>query len=464
MFVGRQSELEELEELYKSKASKLAVLYGRRRVGKSFLVEEFSKGKDLLRFEGLERENTLVQIQQFTKDLGTQVGDPILAKAKVHNWDEIFDRLTLILQQRESRTVVFIDEFQWLAAQQTMLVSLFKKYWDQYWSKCNVLFILCGSISSYMVKKVIKSKALYGRISLEQKVDSLPLSDIRKLLGRARSYEEALNYYLVLGGIPKYWDEIVKNRSFEQNINRLFFSSQGFLFNDYERIFYSQFKEHRTYERIVQALENGPLSMEDIGKKLNISSGGTLKFYLENLELAGFIQSYTPFNKSEGTKLKRYKLVDEYLRFYLKFVKPNKKIISQQTKSQILFQRLVKSKWDVWAGFAFENFCHKNALLLADKMGFADYVQSFGPLFFKGQPGFQVDLIYQRTDKVITLCEIKYSQKLATFKIIAEVQKKCSFLKLPRGFTLEKALITVHGAETSVRESEYFDHILELKN
>jgi AAA+ ATPase superfamily predicted ATPase len=465
VFIGRESEIASLENLFSSKGGKLSVFYGRRRIGKSFLIEEFCKSKDCLRFEGLEGEHTKVQIQQFARDLGKQIGDPLLSKARIDHWNDIFDRLTLVLEQRRrTRTVVFIDEFQWLAAQHSVLVSLFKKYWDQHWSKCNVLFILCGSISSYMVKKVIKSKALYGRIHLEQRIDSLPLHDIKRLLTKNRSPEEAFNYYLAFGGVPKYWEEIVANQSFEQNINRLFFSNQGFLFNDYERIFYSQFKEHKTYEHIIRLLELGPLAMEDIGRKMKMSSGGTLKFYLDNLELAGFIQSYVPFDKTGATKLKRYKLIDEYLRFFLKFVEPNKKMISQQKSSQLLFRRLVKSKWEIWAGFAFENFCQKNALVLAQRMGFADYVESYGPLFFKGQKGFQVDLLFQRTDKVITLCEMKYHQKPVSALVIPEVKKKCALLKVPRGFTIEKALFTIHGAEASVRQSEYFDHILELKD
>lgn len=463
MFVGRYEELLQLEKLYNAKSAQLAVLYGRRRIGKSVLIEEFCKNKSFLRFEGLENEQTLSQIRQFSKDLGKQINDPILTKARLSEWTELLDKLTEVLQQRKERTVVFMDEFQWLAVQHSLLVSLFKKYWDQRWKKCNVVFILCGSVSSFMVKKIIKSKALYGRINLELHLDSLSPVSCQQLL-KKRTHFELLNYYLVFGGVPKYWEEILSNRSFEQNLNELFFKPTGFLFNDYERIFYSQFKEYSTYEQLVRTLNEGPASLEEIAKKMKMLSGGGLKFYLENLELAGFIHSYVPYDKRSSSKLKKYSLIDEYLRFYLKFVEPNKKIISVWATQRNFFQQIIKAKWDIWAGFAFENFCRKQAFLLADKMGFADYVESFGPYFSRGDKAFQVDLIFRRTDKVITLCEIKYQNKPISTQIIAEVKRKCELIKVPRGYNLEKALITTHGVDQALRDSEFFEHILQIED
>jgi AAA+ ATPase superfamily predicted ATPase len=177
MFVGRQEELKELNELYHAKKSKLVVIYGRRRIGKSSLINTFCKDKMCLNFEGLEGEETANQIKSFTNDLIRQINDPILKSVHFKNWTEVFDYLTSYLIKHKKKIILFFDEFQWLAANQGTLVSLFKKYWDQQLKNLNVLIILCGSISSYMVKKVIRSKALYGRIDWEHQLGPISPSE-----------------------------------------------------------------------------------------------------------------------------------------------------------------------------------------------------------------------------------------------------------------------------------------------
>src|SRR5262249_46622921 len=154
-------------QLYNDRGGKLAVIYGRRRVGKTRLVEKFMAGKTFLRFEGLEHTRTKDQISHFVADLSKQLNDPILERAKIDSWDVVFDYLTTVFSKSKSKYIIFFDEFQWLAANQTRLVSILKKYWDQQWSKQDVFLILCGSVCSYMIKRVIASKALYGRINWE---------------------------------------------------------------------------------------------------------------------------------------------------------------------------------------------------------------------------------------------------------------------------------------------------------
>jgi predicted AAA+ superfamily ATPase len=467
--IGRTKELRLFKDLLSVNGAQLICVYGRRRIGKSFLLDHAFKNETCLKFEGLENEHTELQIKQFTQDLARQTGDRLLAKAKATEWFEILDKLTDILKGRKEKTVVLIDEFQWLAAQKSILVSLFKKYWDQEWSKCNVIFVLCGSVSSYMVKKVIKSKALYGRINLELNLGPLSLTECASFVSN-RSKNEVLKYYLTFGGVPKYWKLIEANKSYEQNIEKLFLQEEGYLFNEYEKVFYSQFKEPRMYETIVNHLIARPLTLEEIARKLNKKSSGSLKSYLDNLSVAGFLISYTPYNKSATTKLKKYKVSDEYVRYFFKFIKANQKIIKNNQMNKRLFERLIQPKWEVWSGFAFENFCLKNAISLAHKMGFDEYVETFGPYFNRNNQanssgtGFQIDLLYKRSDRVITLCEIKYLKDLVTAKVIPEVERKIKHLEIPRGYTLEKALITVHGADKGLTQSKYFDHLLAIED
>lgn len=189
-----------------------------------------------------------------------------------------------------------------------------------------------------------------------------------------------------------------------------------------------------------------------------MESGGGLKSCLENLEKAFFITSYSPYNKGESSKLKKYKLTDEYIRFYFKYIAPNKKIIEVAKGKQNIFQNQVQKNWDQWLGFSFENFCLKNVFLLAEIMGFADKVKSFGPLFSKGDKGFQIDLIFERIDNTITVCEMKDCNKEVPYRVKSELEKKLKLLKVKRGTTIEKTLISQFGEEERLQESDYFHH------
>ena len=285
-FIGREYELAKLEELYKANTSKLVVVYGRRRIGKSALIEQFIKNKNCLHFEGIEGASTKGQLSQLIHDLSNQAHDPLLKEVKLNTWHPILDYFTKLFSQQKGKTILFLDEFQWLSVNQSNLVSLIKKAWDNHWSKQNIMLILCGSVCSFMTSRVISSKALYGRIHWECNLPPLNAIESYTLLGKRRSTDEAMLYLLTLGGIPKYLNELDKKKSFEQNINALLFNKDGFLFNDYEKIFYSQFREYQTYETIVKHLKDKPTTLSEISDKLNLISGGGLKYYLISILLA----------------------------------------------------------------------------------------------------------------------------------------------------------------------------------
>ncbi len=461
MFVGREYHIAQLDKLYRSRSSHIAVIYGRRRIGKSSLVEQFAKSKALIKFEGIEGAHTPEQIRQVTNDLARQINDPILNSVHFSKWNDLFEYLTTYLSANRKKVVLFFDEVQWLAANQSLFISLLKKYWDNHWKQENVLLILCGSVSSYMMKRVIRSKALFGRIDLELCLEPLLPKDALQLIGSNRNRDEAFTYLLLLGGIPRYLEMIDSKRSLIQNINELAFTKAGFLTNEYEKIFYSQFREHKNYERIVKHLARGPANLEEISKHVKMPSGGGLKSYLENLEKSLFITAYTPYDRGATSKIKKYKLTDEYLRFYFKYIIPNIKLIQSNTRRN-LFKTLVVDQWQSWLGFAFENFCLKNAEVIAETLGFLDHVTSFGPLISRGQKGFQVDLLYLRNDRTVTVCEMKFLDKPVSPSIIPEMEKKMALVKPPKGYTVEKALISRHGASKSLKISEYFEHSISV--
>jgi len=270
-----------------------------------------------------------------------------------------------------------------------------------------------------------------------------------------------MKYIMVFGAVPKYLEQINTNKSFNQNMNVLCFSSQGIMVHEVDRIFYNQFREARTYLRIVNLLEDSIHSMGEISKKLKIASGGGLKQYLDNLELAEIIRPYTPLDRLETSKFKKYTLCDEYLLFYFKYIKPNIKTINEST-SKKKFETLTGEGFKSWLGFSFERFCLKYSGTLARIMNFEDEVLLASPFFGRNDRKFQIDLLYKRADKVITICEIKHHNKKIGTKIIPEMERKCSLFKAPRGYTVEKALISLYGPDESLKNTDYFHHIVTL--
>ncbi len=464
MFVGRKNELKLLNDAYRSEKDELVVLYGRRRIGKSSLVKCFAKKKKFYyEFEALEGETTHGQIDHFSQQLKKQIDDPILDSVRFANWEQVFTYLTekIIKRKTKAKKVLFLDELPWMAAGRIRLVSLLKYYWDNHWKGKHVMLILCGSVASFMVKKVLHSNALYGRTTIEILLKGFSPREAAYLLGKKRSREEILNYQLVFGGVPKYLEQINPNQSFNQNMNTLCFSPHGIMLKEVERIFYSQFREPRTYLKIINLLKNGIFSLSEISSKTKIPSGGGLNQYLKNLERAEMIRSFIPFDRSGNSKFKKYTLADEFLVFFFKYIEPNLRVI-KESSSQRLFETLTQNSFDPWLGFAFERFCLKHAGMLAFVMDFADDLLLASPYFRKNDERFQIDLLYKRADRVITVCEIKHQNIKIGTHVIPEMQRKCALLKVPRGYALEKALISLYGPDNSLKDTGYFHHFVTL--
>jgi len=467
MFIGRTHELQLLKDKYNTGKSELVVLYGRRRIGKSSLVEKFAEGKDFFfKFEGIEGENTKNQIASFVKIMGKYIDDSFLGKIDFDSWHTVFDYLTEKLvdkKKRKQKLVLFLDEVQWMAVRRGSLIGTIKYFWDNYWKKMNVMLILCGSIASFMVSRIIHSKALYGRITLEILLKGLLPDEAAKFFENKRSKEEILRYLLVLGGVPRYLEEINLNRSFNQNVNTLCFSKNGLMVDEINKIFYSQFKEAETYLKIVSVLKSSLLTFKEISEKTGMPSGGNLKKALDLLINAELVDFYISMDKGWNTKFKKYRLGDEFLVFYFKYIEPNTRLIRAGGQTR-LFEKVSADSLDVWLGFAFERFCLKHSGYLAGLMGFRDEMLLASPYFKREEPGFQADLVYKRTDRVIVICEIKHSNERISTKIIPEMEKKCDAIKIPRGYTLERALISLCGPDEALRNSCYFNHYVTVED
>lgn len=461
--VGRDTELSILEDLHSSGHAKLVVVYGRRRIGKTFMIKEFIKDKNAFYFDGLEEGSTEDQLQQVSKQLFMQTKIPLLSSFGARDWHEFFTTLLEVLPK--DKCVLVFDELQWLARNRIKLISILKSCWDNYFSHRQITIILCGSIAHFMVRKVIRSKSLYGRINSEILLRELDPPSARKLLNRRGSLE-SLQYQIVLGGVPKYLTEIDQGISFDANMQKLFFSANSFFWNEVEKVFFSQFKEVRVYRKIVSALANKNLSLSEISALLKIKSGGGLKSYLENLELASFIGSYKPL-ADKRTKEVKYKLLDGYLRFYYQFIRSREKIISSG-KASDLYREQVKPNLNPWLGLAFEVYLHKNAMWLANKLGFADKVVEFGPYLVINSTSqkSQIDLAFLRTDRVITMIEVKFGISKVGKEVIPEVERKALILSDSKykDYSIEKILIATAEVDKKLLAMEYFHNVVSLED
>lgn len=465
-FVARVDELRLLRSwLSKPQHSQITAVHGRRRVGKTRLVEEAFKGLHLLKFEGLEGENTGSQQSHFIATLARLSGNESHAQLQRGSWTSLLIALSEFIGQRP--TVVFLDEFQWMAAERQRLVSELKFVWDNYFAKLNrVHLILCGSISSFIVKKVIQSRALYGRIRHEIELKPLNLPDVAEYFFANRSRREALDYYLISGGIPQYLQEYDPAESVRQSLFRLCFTRGGYLLQEFRRLFVSHFGRNPLFEKIVRFLAGRSFATRDaIAKHCRASSGGGISRQLEDLCLAGFVERYPSIHKPESHRLQRFRLGDPYLRFYFQFIHPQRKAIESKPQGLTVEQALPAKKLAVWRGIAFEHLCLQHAHLIAKRLDFAAVEYSWGSFFQRASSdtprGFQIDLIFKRADEVFTVCELKYADQVGV-RIIAEVDRRVASLVNPRGWTVEKVLITVNEPSQPVRDQLYFSRILTL--
>lgn len=466
-FIGRRFELGQLAEEYQKDRPSLTLLYGRRRIGKTRLLKEFCQGKKHLRFEGLEEGSREDQINHFLAQLARQTGQKILAQLKINSWQEVFELMTSQIPAK--RQVIVFDEFPWMIQKDSKEVSLFKYHWDNFWSqKKKWMIIICGSANTFMVKDLILSAALYGRIHHEILLEPLLIHEVHQFFGQKKSAKEIVDLYLVFGGIPRYLEEINPRESVIQNIQKLCFIKNSFFVREFDRLFHDEFKKTEIYAKISCLLaKKGNLNYTEIVQGLGVDVGGGYQSYLQNLERARFIESYIPFHLKENTRLVRYRVVDEYLLFYFYYIQPNLSFIQQNTKKNFFLHSIGKNSWSAWTGFAFERFCLKHIQRIEELLNINQLVKNVGSLFNRkttSSNGFQIDLLFARHDNVITLCEIKYTSKPIGPDIIPAVEKKASLLKLGKKQSIERVLITASPPTKALTDQNYFNQIIPIED
>ncbi len=427
--VGRKKERELLKEAFESGKAEFIALYGRRRVGKTFLIRNFFEGEKctFVYVSGMKNGSYQRQLQNFTDALN-QAFFPGLKPPK--DWMEGFKLFTdLAEKEPKKKKILFLDELPWLATKRSKLLGALDYYWNRYWSHDpTIKLIVCGSAASWILNKIIYNKGgLYNRVTRQLRLEPFSLKETKDFLKKNHvnlTNRQVLEIYMATGGIAYYLAQIRKNLSATQNIDELAFNRQGVLYQDFEILFSSIFDEAEVYLDLVKVIANtryGISQSELLSQAKTVSSGGRAIQKLVDLEEAGFIVSFLTYgHRKRGIY---YRLVDEYVFFYLKWIEPFKKTSKKIGKASWASLRNSPS-WKSWAGYAFETICIKHIDQIRRALNLEDSALAT-PWKHEGkgeEEGAQIDLLFNRSDDSMTICEIKYTEE--PFKIDKDYYKE----------------------------------------
>ena len=407
--IGRKKEIKDLGVYYNSGKPELIAIYGRRRVGKTFLIDMLYGDEFAFSVTGMSNGSKKDQLKNFNIALKKYSGKHY---ADAKDWIDAFQQLTDLLENKENgkRQVVFIDELPWFDTHKSKFLMALEHFWNSWASRREEIFlIVCGSATSWIVNKLINNKGgLYNRVTRQIKLEPYTLAECEEFF-KAGNIEinryQILESYMVFGGIPYYLSLFEKRESFVQNVNRLCFATDGQLKNEFDRLFSSLFFDFERHVEIIKTLnkKTSGMTRDEIIKESGLADGGNTTKALTELELSGFIRKYQSFNKK--TKGAVYQLIDFFSLFHMKFM------TGENRNDETFWLKFSNTPaHNAWSGYAYELVCltHikqiKNALGIS---GIGTNVASWRSS--NSSEGAQIDLVIDRADKVINLCEIKYA-------------------------------------------------------
>jgi len=462
--IGRKEEKETFKYCLNSSESKLIAIYGRRRVGKTFLVRKYFQSKVKFEVAGLYKGEMSDQLTHFASTLikyGWQ-------EASLHppkSWKSAFDMLERFINsiKGNQKKVIFLDELPWLDTPKSKFLMSFQNFWNAYCTKRNdIVCVICGSAASWMIKKVLKSKGgLHNRVSEKIRLTPFNLYEVEQFFknkGIRWSKYDIAQLYLTTGGIPYYLDAVRKGESVVQFVNRACFSKDGILTDEYKVLFSSLFENSTRHYQIVEALntKRKGLNRKEIIEKTPLESGGTLTTVLNELEESGFIENVVPYHLNKTKSL--YKLADNFVIFHLKFMK-NKTSTAKRNWGNISKSQ----SWVSWSGLAFERLCFAHLTQIKRALKLEAIECQISPWSKKDKKeGTQIDLLIDRADRIVNVCEIKFAN--SDFTIDKDYAKKLrNKIQLFSGMNMNKrkniflTMITTFG----VSDNEYYKELVQ---
>lgn len=406
--IGRRAEMDRLDRLCGSSKAEFAVVYGRRRVGKTYLVREYFKGSFAFYVTGVAGGGSQVQLKSFNGSLQDAGGEAC------PDWFEAFREMRRLLEREDVRRdaasgkrIVFIDEMPWLAAPRTDFMAALELFWNQWGSaQPDLLLIACGSATSWIVKNLLRNHGgLHNRVTARIKIEPFTLAECEEYYsanGHVLAREQMIESYMVFGGVPYYLDLLDRRMSLVQNIDHLCFAESGDLVREFDDLYLSLFKHADRHISIVRALASKAkgLTLQEISSAAGIAMGGTLTKTLDELEASGFLRRYLPFGKAKRGSL--YQLIDPFSLFYLRFMDSRARPGFWQKTHQA-------PRVNSWRGHAFELVCLLHEEQIERALGISAIASEVGSWrSVESEPGAQIDLVIDRADGVINLCEMKW--------------------------------------------------------
>lgn len=409
MLVGREKEKRILLNTKTKLNSQLVIVYGRRRVGKTFLINETFNNNFAFKLTGDYKKPLDIQLNNFTEELKNKWNENFISPK---SWREAFRLLMNYIDSlpKETKQVIFFDEMPWMDTPKSQFIDSFEWFWNQYGSsKNNLIFIVCGSSSGWMAKKFDRNKGgLFNRQSLRIYLNPFNLYETKEFLlanGIDWSIRDICECYMIMGGIPFYLNMLDPSMTLNENIDNMFFRKRCLLWDEFSKLYSTLFRDDAKYIKVVEALskKKSGLTRKELIDDYKFDDNGTLSTVLKNLLDAGFIKS---INCIKNKKVTVYKLADYYTLFYFKFIKDNYGINEHfyQNSSESPTRR-------IWNGFSFELVCFDHINQIKQKLGISGIVSSDYSYYVKGNSesnGTQIDLIIDRKDHVSSLIEIKF--------------------------------------------------------
>ena len=468
IFIGRKEELEWLEGLWRKPSASLVVCSGRRRIGKSTLIEHFAKRSRcrFIEISGLAPEEGMTDEKQrrnFCERLSAATGK---AEVRADVWPKAFDALFEAVGKR-GRTIVLLDEISWMGGYDKTFPAYLKNAWDvQFSRRADLVFVICGSVSAWIQENILRSKAFVGRVSLTLNLRELPLPDCAAFwgnrIGRVSTAEMA-DLLSVTGGVPKYLAEMRPELSADENIRRMCFLPQGYLFEDFDRIFNDIFRKTAEAKRkLLETLSHGAKTHGEIAEAASVGVGGHVSAALDELVEAGFVSRDSGLNPENGAQVRevRYRISDNYIRFYLRFIAPRAESIRKGLFKMASMDQL--PGWKSILGIQFESLVLNNLPDLLPNMGIGNaLVLSAAPFArnaTKRGEGVQIDLLVQ-TRSAAYVVEIK-RRAIIPASVEDEVREKVKRLRVAKGKSVRTALVYEGELAPEIAENGFFDSLV----
>lgn len=468
MFFGREEELQDLASLWRKETASLVACRGRRRIGKSRLMSEFAarSGGAYIEIAGLPPRKGMTnadQLKAFAVGLKRATG----RQAPIpENWAEAFNLLEEVIDDRR-KTVILLDEISWMGEYDPDFPGYLKTAWDTQFKKhSRLIVVLCGSVNAWIKKNILDNTGFVGRFSRDYVLQELELSTCTRFWRKAAMRTDPREIFDVLsitGGIPRYLEEIDPGLSADENIRRLCFTSSGTLFKDFNEIFSSVFGEAAVLKRrILVELAAGPATGEELTRRLGSENNGHFSEHLKELTLAGFITGDRGINPTTGkrARIDRYRLKDNYTRFYLKYIEPHREEIENGSYRFVSLSSL--PDWQPTMGLQFENLIvnHAKELLPHLRLG-SSIVTSVAPYRHQRNSrggGCQVDLLIQ-TARTAFVIEIK-RQGVIGKEVEEQVEREMQRLDARRGISVRPVLIYLGELDGNVEGDGFFDTLI----